>query len=83
MKVELSLSVMAKLFNQGILTPSEVNCLDEQSKADLKKLCIELCKPENCAQCDAREYCLKSCQWHNDSVNNVQLNSNKIEIKLN
>ncbi|WP_460187421.1 hypothetical protein [Thiomicrorhabdus hydrogeniphila] len=34
MKVELSLSVMAKLFNQGLLTPSEVNCLDEQSKKD-------------------------------------------------
>ena len=83
MKVELSLTVMAKLFNQGLLTPSEVNCLDEQSKADLKKLCIELCKPENCAQCDAREYCLKSNQLHNDLVAINPLNSNKVAFQLN
>ena len=43
MKVELSLSIMTQLFSQGILTPSQVRCLDEDSKADLKKLCLELC----------------------------------------
>lgn len=83
MKVELSLAVMAKLFYQGVLTPSQVNCLDEASKADLKKLCLDLCKPEHCAQCDAREYCLKSCQTLTDPVTISQLKSKKVAFQLN
>lgn len=59
MKVEMSLPMIAKLVKQGILAPSDINCLDEQSKQELKQLCLELCKPNQCAQCDAQLYCAK------------------------
>lgn len=60
MKIEMSLPMMAKLINQGVITPSEVRCLDEASKLELKKLCLDLCKPNQCAFCDAQDYCAKS-----------------------
>ena len=57
MKIEMSLPMMAKLIDQGVLTPSDVRCLDEASKLELKKLCLDSCKPNECALCDAQDYC--------------------------
>ncbi len=60
MKIEMSLPMMAKLINEGVLAPSDIRCLDEQSKQELKQLCLELCKPSQCARCDAQQYCATS-----------------------
>lgn len=70
MKIEMNLSVMAKLINQGIITPSEVRCLDEESKQQLRELCLDLCKPSQCATCDAQLYCSKGINKKTTSVEN-------------
>ena len=56
-KIEIETDVLARLFAQGVLSPCNIACLDEHSKQALRQLCLEMCKPNNCAQCDARVYC--------------------------
>lgn len=64
MQIEIDKAVLKKMCQLGVIAPSEVRCLDESSKLDLKDLCIELCKPENCRYCDAMPYCQYSESSH-------------------
>lgn len=57
MKIEIDNKTLAKLLQAGVMAPSELRCLDELSKQQLKQLCLEMCKPSQCAKCDAHAYC--------------------------
>lgn len=58
MKIEMDIKLLASLIQEGSLTPSQVRCLDEQSKQELRELCVKLCKPSQCVNCDAKKYCM-------------------------
>ncbi len=60
MKIEIETEFLAELFAKGDLSPCDIVCLDEVSKQELRLLCLEMCKPNKCAQCDARSYCERS-----------------------
>ena len=84
MKIEMNLTMMAKLINQGVITPSEVRCLDEDSKQQLRELCLDLCKPSQCSNCDAQSYCSKDLySVAATSKNRSQIISSEIESTFN
>lgn len=83
MKIEMSLPMMAKLINQGVITPSEVRCLDEDSKQQLRELCLDLCKPSHCAHCDAQNYCSKKLALDSKAGKGAHILSSEIKPALN
>jgi len=42
-KVEIELALLQQLFQQGVLCPAQVSCLDETSKRLLWDLCLSSC----------------------------------------
>lgn len=59
MSVNISLdeSQLARLFAAGVLHPSEVQCLDSASRDIVKALCLRLCQPKACRQCQNHLQC--------------------------
>ncbi len=41
----------------GFLHPSDIRCLDNETKSLLKLLCLKMCQPKNCHQCDLQSSC--------------------------
>ncbi len=58
MKIEITAQQLEKLFNTGLIHPSDIRCLDAESKQQLKTLCLQMCHPKNCIRCDAQRHCL-------------------------
>lgn len=71
MKIEMNVQLLAKLIKEGAITPSQVRCLDEPSKQALRKLCLKLCQPSQCARCDAQSYCLLDKELTQESSQNL------------
>ncbi|MDG6777938.1 hypothetical protein QCB44_04370 [Thiomicrorhabdus sp. zzn3] len=57
MKVEMDARVLEVLFKSGLVHPSDVRCLDHETKDAVKQMCLELCQPSRCHQCDRRMQC--------------------------
>jgi len=57
MKIEIESEQMATLFRSGLIHPSDVKCLDSETKQALKGLCLDLCKPDQCKDCCAQGDC--------------------------
>ena len=57
MKVDIPKSVIIKMIKSRLIHPSEVGCLDYESKVLIKKICIEMCKPKNCLVCTSSNLC--------------------------
>jgi len=57
MKIEIEPGQLAKIVEAGLLHPSEIRCLDKETKLLLKTLCLKLCQPKNCKQCDLQSSC--------------------------
>ncbi len=57
MKIEIQSEQMVALFRSGLIHPSDIKCLDPETKQMLKDLCLKLCQPDNCKSCDAQSYC--------------------------
>lgn len=57
MKVEINNQQLARLLQSGLIHPSDLKCLDYESKEMLKALCLKLCQPSNCKRCEAQSVC--------------------------
>jgi hypothetical protein len=57
MKIEIQPEQMVALFRSGLIHPSDIKCLDPETKDMLKTLCLKLCSPDNCSKCDAQNQC--------------------------
>ncbi len=57
MKIEISQNHLIALLESGVIYPSDINCLDSETKSVLRELCIQMCKPKNCASCPSRSGC--------------------------
>ncbi|MDX1352511.1 MAG: hypothetical protein R3254_05820 [Thiomicrorhabdus sp.] len=72
MQIEISPAVLKKMIQSGLVHPSEIGCLDFESKAMIKALCIKLCQPKNCAQCSSNGLCqqdsLSAAQWNTQNL---------------
>lgn len=62
MKIELETEQLALLIQSGMIHPSDIKCLDNETKKALKALCLKMCQPSNCIHCDARSHCLINTQ---------------------
>ncbi|MBF6056778.1 MULTISPECIES: hypothetical protein [Thiomicrorhabdus] len=62
MEINISLDErhLSKLFEAGILHPSDLKCLDSASRDVVRALCLRLCHPKNCMQCEHLESCLQT-----------------------
>ena len=60
MKIDIKPEHLAALFRSGLIHPSDVRCLDQETKNLLKRLCLNLCQPVNCRHCDLQDQCGKS-----------------------
>lgn len=59
LQIELSHEQLVKLFDSGFLHPSDVKCLNNQTKESVKQMCLQLCQPSRCYQCDRRDQCAR------------------------
>ncbi|MDX1348418.1 MAG: hypothetical protein R3189_09245 [Thiomicrorhabdus chilensis] len=59
LQIELSHGQLVELFNSGLLHPSDIKCLNSQSKESVKQMCLQLCQPNRCYQCDRRDQCAR------------------------
>lgn len=57
MKIEINEQDLAKIFASGLIHPSDVKCLNQESKQALMDLCLQLCQPNNCQNCDRQNIC--------------------------
>jgi len=57
MKIDIRKAAIIKMIQSGLIHPSEIGCLDYESKALIKQICIEMCKPKNCLVCSSRDLC--------------------------
>lgn len=46
LRVEMSAAVLLRLLSGGHLGAADLQCLDRQSRARLRRLCLDSCKPE-------------------------------------
>lgn len=60
MKIELTPQQMQTLLASGLLHPSEIACLDIETRNQLKKLCLKMCQPSHCARCEMSGLCQQS-----------------------
>lgn len=59
MKIEIQPEQLEKLFESGLIHPSDITCLDSETKSTLKMLCLQMCQPKNCKKCDVQDQCAK------------------------
>lgn len=59
MKIQLTIEQMQVLLASGLLHPSEVACLDLETRNQLKNLCLKMCQPSQCATCEMHTLCQK------------------------
>lgn len=57
LQIELNQEQLEKLFASGLIHPSDVRCLNNESKETVKQMCLELCQPSHCHRCDRRMQC--------------------------
>ncbi len=60
--VSLDEQKLIRLFEMGVLHPSDLQCLDGASRDIVKQLCLRLCKPKECRQCEHLEHCMSSLE---------------------
>lgn len=56
-KIEISKNQLINILKSGVIYPSDINCLDSDTKTVLRELCIQMCKAKSCATCPSREGC--------------------------
>ncbi|MBN2866630.1 MAG: hypothetical protein JXK16_11545 [Thiotrichales bacterium] len=57
MKIELTPQQMQTILAAGLLHPSDIACLDIETRNQLKTLCLKMCQPSNCARCEMHGLC--------------------------
>jgi len=62
MNIELTSQQMQTILASGLLHPSDIGCLDLETRNQLKDLCLKLCKPSHCATCDMHGLCQQAFQ---------------------
>lgn len=77
MKIELDEAKLGALLRSGLIHPSDVRCLDVETKRALQKMCLSLCKPRNCINCNAQDQCaaLISMMQLTSNLENITTNS--------
>lgn len=68
MKIQLTIKQMKALLGSGLLHPSEIACLDLETRNQLKFLCLKMCQPSHCAQCEMQTLCQKPLHDHHAST---------------
>jgi len=81
MKIQLTLDQMHALLESGVLHPSDIDCLDLDTRNQLKALCLKMCQPTNCARCQMHELCQTSVKPANSSPLSVK-QAPRIELRL-
>jgi len=75
MKVKLTVEQMRRLLASGVIHPSEIECMDIETRNELKALCLKLCKPKQCQNCSMQTLCQSEHSHHTISMSNsVDLN---------
>ena len=59
MNIKLTIKQMKVLLASGLLHPSEIACLDLETRNQLKDLCLKMCQPSHCALCEMQTLCQK------------------------
>jgi predicted methyltransferase len=49
--------VLQKLLKSGLIHPSEIICLNNESRDSIKSLCLNFCQPQSCRTCDMQNHC--------------------------
>jgi|GEM_PF-4614092 len=62
MKIELTPQQMQTLLTSGLLHPSDIACLDIETRNQLKTFCLKMCQPSNCARCEMNDLCQQAYQ---------------------
>jgi len=57
MNIHLTVEQMQRLLTSGVIHPSEIECLDLETRNELKALCLKLCKPKQCQRCAMQTLC--------------------------
>ena len=71
MKIELTPQQMQVLLASGLVHPSDIACLDLNTRNQLKDMCLKLCKPSHCAKCDVQSLCQTAFQIKNRTTISV------------
>jgi len=73
MKIELTHQQMQTLLASGLLHPSDIACLDIETRNQLKTLCLKMCQPSNCARCEMNSLCQQAYQSSGSNKTNHNL----------
>ncbi|QCU90080.1 hypothetical protein [Thiomicrorhabdus sediminis] len=57
MKIEIDDNLLFELMQTGQINAHQLQCLDHDSKQQVRNFCLQLCKQESCQHCQWREHC--------------------------
>ena len=80
LQVQISDEVMQRLLVLGVLHPSEIKCLNAESRDVIKTLCLAFCAPKNCHLCDMRDKCCVPV--NSEQTMDISINTEKMLGRL-
>ena len=83
MKIELTTQQMQRLLSSGLLHPSDIACLDLETRNQLKAMCLKLCQPSHCATCEMQALCQQPYKTLSDAFPHAHNQQQEVSLKAN
>jgi len=67
-QIQIPEKVLKELLKLNVLHPSDITCLNNDSRNLIKEHCLALCTPRDCYKCSMQELCAQDSSLHSQEV---------------
>ena len=71
LQLQIPEQILQNLLKSGLIHPSDIVCLNPESRDVIKSLCLDFCQPRKCLSCDMRNECAETVYEVSGVIDNI------------